>query len=188
MRPTRLLAAGFAVLLVVAAVVAMASRADRPRTARAAQALPGPVETAIAFLSGLTVDRLLDASKREHWLTDRVAADELPAMRRVYAEEARAVATAMAVRPRLSRSAFLGYRLANDGAARAEVSLWTVSLGGAGSSPVAVGWRTFRVSLARERRSWKVTSVAATPGPSPTGSVLELRKATTGFRSLHARP
>jgi hypothetical protein len=187
MRFGRLLVAGCGLLIVVG-VVAMASRTDRPRTARAVQAVPGPVESAIAFLSGLTVDRLLDASKRERWLTDRVAARELPEMRRLYADEARAVAAAMTARPRLSRSAFLGYRLTKSEATRAEVSLWTVSLGGAGTSPVALGWRTFRVRLVRDRQSWKVTAVQGTPGPAPTGTALELREATAGFRSLDASP
>ena len=176
--------------VIVAIVVVLAATMSRPHAHRPAPVRPvaGPVETAMTFLTGLTVERLLDPERRERWLARHVATPELDAMRRAYAAEARAVELTMSARPRLTRSSFLGYRIEEDGPTRAVVSLWAVSLGGAGASRVAVGWRTFRVRLTREVATWKIAAVEATPGPTPDGTVAELRLATAGFRSVDASP
>ncbi len=147
-----------------------------------------PVRAAAGFLTGLTLAKLLDDQRRRRFVARWAHPARATELQQLYATEAQRVAASYANRPRVSRAAVLGYREEPGRRGGRIVTLWAISIGGAGASPVAVGWRSIRVELLAYRRAWRIVRVAETPGPSPDMSAAELRDASRRFRSLDAAP
>jgi hypothetical protein len=160
---------------------------ERPPAPRTAPA-DGPAAVAIRFLSGLDLARLLDDKARRRFIAGWAAPGHASGLQALYAAEADRVRAAYSARPRIARAAFLGYRVDQRDAGRGEVAIWAVSVGGAGASAVAVGWRTMRVSLSRSEDAWKVVGVREAPGPSPDMPVAEFATAAGRFEGLRVAP
>lgn len=148
----------------------------------------GPAETAIDFLAGLTLERLVDPGAREAFLARNSAPASLAPLRRLFAAEAERIESAASSPHRFSRAAVFGYRMPRRTASAAEVYVWAASVGAEAGSPVAVGWRTIRVSLARVGSRWMVSSVEEAAGPTPQQPGAVFTAAAARFRGVHAAP
>lgn len=182
-------------LIVVALVASIRRTTDDPAETRdgrsprhTARPSEDPVRAATRFLSGLTLTALVEDGQRRRFIARWAARGAEPDLQWDYAAEAERIAAAFAGRPRVARAAFLGYQLTRRPGGTADVELWVVSLGGAGTSPVAVGWRTIRVQLVQVRRDWKIVRVREGPGPSPEMSVTALESASRRFGELRVAP
>ena len=171
-------------------VLAFALRGPHPRGARSPKSPPvqNPVVAAADFLSGLTLARVTDDERRRRYLTRWSAPDARPALLRTYANEGSRVSAALAARPRVSRAAFIGYRLLRPRTDATVVTLWAVTIGGAGRSAVAVGLRTIRVELELVGRAWRISGIEEIPGPSPEMPVSRFKSAADQFRDFRVAP
>ncbi len=156
-----------AIGLVLGFAVLRADETGTPRAPTPKREIPSPVASAASFLAGLDLPRLMDDRRRLDFIAAHAEPSALRRLSSLYADEAGRVRAAFAARPRFSRAAYLGYRVERRGRADAVVSLWVVSLGGAGNAPLAVGWRTMRVRLVLLTGAWKIASVDEQPGPQP---------------------
>ena len=189
-RVVALTVGALALIAVAVAGIARTSRPpDAPTRERPALREPArsPAAVAIDFLAGLTLERLIDRRAREAYLARRAAPGALAALRQMYAEEADRLQESPAS-DRFSRAAVFGYRVRRRAPSAADVLVWAASVGASGDAPVAVGWRTINVSLARVGSRWSVTAVEETPGPSPELPGDEFIAAAVRFRGVHATP
>ena len=189
----RVVALTIAPLALIAVAVAGIAGSTKPPDARKPdrpvlrEPSRSPAAVAIDFLAGLTLERLVDRRARETYLARRVAPGSLAALRQLYAEEADRLRQS-SESDRFSRAAVFGYRVQRRAASAADVLVWAASVGASGNAPVAVGWRTIRVSLARAETRWSVTAVEETPGPSPELASEEFMATAMRFRGVHAAP
>jgi hypothetical protein len=188
LRSVVLMALGAAVVLATMLALRNGASPHKPTHTQAAPAIGSPVAAAAAFLAGLTLPRITDDARRRRYLEQWATPQARSSLLATYADEGRKLNGAFVARPRVSRAAFIGYRLASPSSDVAVVTVWAVAMGGSGTSPVAVGLRTIRIALELVGRKWKVASVREIPGPSQDLPLRQFKAAADGFKAFHVAP
>ena len=188
LRLTAVAAGGLALIAIAGIVGSTGSEPIQRPSAQPPDPAPtkGPAATAIDFLADLTLERLVDRRAREAFLARNAAPTSLPGLRRLFEAEAHSVQSSAS--NRFSRAAVFGYRVPRRTASAAEVYVWAASVGAQAGAPVAVGWRTIRVSLARVGSYWKIADVEETAGPTPLLTGADFTAAAARFKAVHATP
>jgi hypothetical protein len=179
-------------LLFVVAVIVLGSRQGpgQPPAARPVRAgtAPPPQEVATRFLVDLSLPVMLDARRRDAVIARYAATRALRPMQKEYANEAARLRAALTAQPRLARTALLGHREARLRSGDTTVDIWAVTIGGAGDSPVSIGWRLLRVHTVLERGVWKVESVRERPAPPMQGTASALARSAMDLKEYRLAP
>ena len=159
---------------------------SRPRSV--VESRPSAEAVATRFLTGLTLRVIRDDRRRDAEITRYADARHAAALRRQYRAEAERLQGRLGPGRTVMWAALLAHRSQRISRDRVAVDVWAVSVGGAGRTPVAVGWVLVRVNLLRQPSGWRVTTVEQRPAPDLAVTAARLASTTAGFRGYRVAP
>lgn len=185
--------AGLIVIWTAVVGDARSTRTNAPVVVRAATSEPTPtrgdaVRTAAGFLSSMTLEALLDVTKRRSLIATYAKPSARPALDELYARERARVVASYRRPPRIARAGLVGYRVDGFSRQSATVSLWAASIGGSGNYRPVTGWSTTTVGLVWTAHGWRITGVSEKPGPSADWPIESLASEAKTFRSFRHAP
>ena len=156
---------------------------DRPTPVPADRTRAGAVAAAVRSITAFNGDVLLEPA-RLHAVVARIASlasrsELLEAFAQASAQTRAKLGADTVPQPVIVlRSVPVGYRVEGFSRDEATVSVWYIGIVGSGATvQPQQSWRTQVVSLVWEDETWKVSSFASSPGPTPPLSSAEAAQA-----------
>jgi hypothetical protein len=142
------------------------------------------VRAAVSALYALSVPAILDRARFDTAVARLAAPGFERKVSAAFGSTSAELAVSFRARPRVLRSAPLGYRVVRFTPRDAMIAIWSVALAASRGFEASAQWRTVVIALAWTHAGWKVSGGSGTAGPDPTTPLDELATEAASFRSL----